>query len=1205
MPPVEEVEDLEDFNKESLDDKLDRIRVHATSKLANQKQLAIILGAVDENLEEEKTEKTATSYFISFLALLEQSFSRQAPDQIENADLAASALYFLDLVSPYASESLLRTKFAQIFVKLAPVLGTVDGESALLRSAIGTLQHLLLAQDAASWQTPASELSPRRGVVGLMHLAVNPRPKIRKRALEALAKILETRVSPVLVEHPAAATCADTAINAVQQYLEAHKKKDDNVDAAFMHALALVKTICGCGAWPMSQFDQLCQLLLSISKTTNQMLISSTFGIFEGVFRHFSKSEEDPENKTRKLATILDAIIDRHPATNDQHLAPAWFAVVAQGVAALSDVNPAKGLAKTPLVFQKVCAYLDSESDSVRVSASQCLVALCSSINPESLADGDKWIAKLAEMATLLLNVQTKTSLVDATNVVAALLDAVRWKADPFLIEAIELIGNLRTEESFVNGIPALDNALGAAIRSVGPGTVLRILPLNLANPGPGKPGRAWMLPLLRDNVHNSEIGLFKSELLPLAEYFEGKTQGTKGATAKVFEALVGQVWSILPRFCALPMDLQESFDQSFAELLSNRLYVNIELRSVICQSLRLLVESNVVYAEEPAVMEADDVNNDVLLLQKFPRTEAMANVAYLGTVSTKILAVLFNVYGQTIPESRHFIIECINAYLGITPEGEIAEIFDNVCGMLHKALEEEKTATAPVPKKGEKDPLPAMSLTMLDIIIALVPYIPQSSHNTLLTVFVQMIQADDATHQKKGYRLLTRLAEAENGFETLEKHLDSICGVVLESSESVTAVSRGARVGAMAKIVALLPESDLYFIPAVVSEAVIATKDVNEKTRNAAYNLLVLMGEKMSRGGVVDSTRIPGLEESGLEPVQANLTEFFKAVSAGLAGTAPNMVSATITGLSRILFEFKDDVPVEMLAELASTVELFLTSQNREIVKSTLGFVKITAISLPIEVVEPQLGELLPKLLHWSHEHKGHFKAKVKHIVERLIRRFGFETIEKHFPASDAKLLTNIRKSKERSRRKKAMDPEEENNGADAPSAKPKKEFASEYERALYGDSDSEGEEDEEEEESNKKGRSSKYIVESDDPLDLLSKQALAHITSSKPRGKREPLLKSSKFKTNESGKMIFKDDDEEEILPKGDGVSAYVDAINSGPVRGQKNKYKYKKNKGGDDGGDDGEDELKRPQRPANKKFSRGGVSKPRGKPQQRRRF
>lgn len=1023
-----------------------------------------------------------------------------------------------------------------------------------------------------------------------MHLAVNPRPKIRKRALDALAKILETRVSPVLVEHPAAATCADTALKAVKSYLEAHKK-EDTVDAGFMHALALVKTICGVGMWPMSQFDELCQLLLSISKTTNQLLIQSTFGIFEGVFRHFAKSEEDENNKTRKLLVILEAVIDQAPATNDQHLAPAWFAVVAQGVGALGEVNPAKGLAKTPVVFQKVCAYLDSEADTVRTSASQCLVALCSSINQKALNGGDKPISKLAEMATMLLTVQTRASLVDSTNVVASLLDTLRWKADPFLIEAVTIIGGLRTQESFVNGIPALDNALGSAIRAIGPAKVLELLPLNLSNPSSDKPGRAWMLPLLRDNIHNSELSFFKAEFLPLIEYFDDKITNTKGATSKVFEALVGQVWSVLPRFCALPMDLQQSFDQSFAELLSNKLYSNIEIRPVICQSLRLLVESNVVYAEEPEAMEEEDVNDDLLLLERFPRSEAESNVAYLGTVSSKILAVLFNVYGQTIPESRGFILECINAYLGITPAGEIADIFDNVCGMLHKALEDEAT------EKPEKDALPAMSLTMLDILIALVPYIPVSSHNTLLTVFVQMIQNSDPNHQKKGYRLLTRLAETDGSLETLDKHLDNICGVVLESSDAVTAVSRGARVAALAKLVALLPEDDLYFIPATVSEAVIATKDVNEKTRTSAYNLLVLMGEKMARGGVVDHARIPGMEDSGMGQTQANLTEFFKAVSAGLAGTSPNLVSATITGLSRILFEFKDDVPMEMLKDLAQTVELFLTSQNREIVKSTLGFVKITAISLPIDLVEPQLGDLLPKLLHWSHEHKGHFKAKVKHIVERLIRRFGFDTIEKHFPEADKKLLTNIRKSKERSKRKRTEEKEED---APVASTKPKKEFASEYERALYGDSDSEDEDEDDDEESGSK-KSAKYIMKSDDPLDLLSQQALAHITSSKPRGKKQPLLKSSKFKTNESGKMIFKEDDED-VIPQGSGVNHYVEAIKNGPVRGQNNKYKYKKNKGGDDDGEGDDDVV--PRKPV-KKFSRGGVSKPKGKPQQRRKF
>ena len=39
---------------------------------------------------------------------------------------------------------------------------------------------------------------------------------------------------------------------------------------------------------------------------------------------------------------------------------------------------------------------------------------------------------------------------------------------------------------------------------------------------------------------------------------------------------------------------------------------------------------------------------------------------------------------------------------------------------------------------------------------------------------------------------------------------------------------------------------------------------------------------------------------------------------------------------------------------------------------------------------------------MKWSHEHKGHFKSKVKHILERLIRKFGIEEIENSIPEQD-----------------------------------------------------------------------------------------------------------------------------------------------------------------------------------------------------------
>ena len=83
------------------------------------------------------------------------------------------------------------------------------------------------------------------------------------------------------------------------------------------------------------------------------------------------------------------------------------------------------------------------------------------------------------------------------------------------------------------------------------------------------------------------------------------------------------------------------------------------------------------------------------------------------------------------------------------------------------------------------------------------------------------------------------------------------------------------------------------------------------------------------------------------------------------------------------------------MLLEIASTVELFLTHNSREIAKSAIGFVKVEVLSLPEEMVKQNLSDLLSKLMRWSHEHKGHFKSKVKHILERLIRKFGVEKLK------------------------------------------------------------------------------------------------------------------------------------------------------------------------------------------------------------------
>jgi ribosomal RNA-processing protein 12 len=304
-------------------------------------------------------------------------------------------------------------------------------------------------------------------------------------------------------------------------------------------------------------------------------------------------------------------------------------------------------------------------------------------------------------------------------------------------------------------------------------------------------------------------------------------------------------------------------------------------------------------------------------------------------------------------------------------------------------------------------------------------------------------------------------------------------------------------------------------------------------------------------------------------------------------------MISASITALTRLLYEFHGRVQESTVRDLVQTMDLFLTSNNREIVRSVLGFVKVWIISLPNEMVLPSLPTLVPNLIVWSHEHKAHFKAKVKHIFERLIRRFGVELIERYTPETDRKLIANIRKMRER-RKKKRDNADDDEEDAD-PAERRKGKFESEYDQAVYGsesDSDSDISNDDVLARSVAKGQKAKkggkqYIVEDDDePLDLLDRKVLAHVSSTKPvKGRTVADVKKKSAKTDLDGKLVFNDNSDDDVMDFDDqgmmngaepgdgtiegGINAYVNAIKGkdAPQRGQRGKLKFKNNRSGDE--------------------------------------
>jgi ribosomal RNA-processing protein 12 len=628
---------------------------------------------VEDTLRDQKADFSATAYFAALLALLSQSLS--AAQGIVNKDLATSVVYLLDITTAYVPASILRSKFSQILTNLAPALSLPEVEAPLLRPSIGCLESLLIAQDVPAWNLPHTQIGPRRAIAGLLSLAVDHRPKVRKRAQDALIKVIKTPPPSPSLDHPAADMCAETAMRTLSDSITAASKQKrgrndphkENSDPLVIHSLQLVKTIAvASNGWPSKKIEPLCELLMNASRSTNEYITMGAFEVFEVIFSSMAN-----EFSSSKLPRLLEAISELKPAQNDSQLLPPWIAVLSRGYDVSAQISPEDTFEKLPDLFNMISSYLASPSSNIRVSASECLVSFVANCIPDNViidpsVYDEKTLEKLAKATKDLLSVKYQAAWMEVFNVCAAMFESFKWRSSPFLDDVVRTVGELRGNEAF-QGKKEADNVLGAAIEAMGPAAVLAILPLNLIEQKAGQPGRVWFLPILRDSVTNTDLGHFRSEFVPLSEALYQKVMeyasAEKSVEVKIFETLVQQTWAILPGYCELPLDLVESFDQSFAELLSNILYKQTDLRVDVCKALANLVESN------QAILSVEKEGDDLILQRRITKEAAKKNIAHLAGFASNLLAVLFNVYSQTLPHYRGFILQCINAYLSITPE--------------------------------------------------------------------------------------------------------------------------------------------------------------------------------------------------------------------------------------------------------------------------------------------------------------------------------------------------------------------------------------------------------------------------------------------------------------------------------------------------------------------------------------------------------
>lgn len=207
----------------------------------------------------------------------------------------------------------------------------------------------------------------------------------------------------------------------------------------------------------------------------------------------------------------------------------------------------------------------------------------------------------------------------------------------------------------------------------------------------------------------------------------------------------------------------------------------------------------------------------------------------------------------------------------------------------------------------------------MLDFLVQLVPFLPDqetASELLKLVTTTEILQNKDTAVQKKAYRALVRMCESSGpvGERCIRDNIEQVVEELIEKNHNVAASAKKDRIVLLATIIPILPADKLHVIPSIIPEAVLSTKEANEATRASAYDLLVGMAEKMAKGGVIKRNLIRGAQDmqedeeeeaTVQDEAEASIQEYITMVAAGLVGTSPHMISATITALSRLLFEY------------------------------------------------------------------------------------------------------------------------------------------------------------------------------------------------------------------------------------------------------------------------------------------------------------
>ncbi|XP_077803134.1 RRP12-like protein isoform X1 [Macaca mulatta] len=1048
------------------------------SNSASHKEICAVLAAVTEVIRSQGGKETETEYFAALMTTMEA---------VESPESLAAVAYLLNLVLKRVPSPVLIKKFSDTSKAFMDIMSAQasSGSTSVLRWVLSCLATLLRKQDLEAWGYPVT----LQVYHGLLSFTVHSKPKIRKAAQHGVCSVLKGSEfmfgEKAPAHHPAAVSTAKFCIQEIE------KSGGSKEATTTLHMLTLLKDLLPC--FPEGLVKSCSETLLRVMTLSHVLVTACAMQAFHSLFH----ARPGLSTLSAELnAQIITALYDYVPSENDLQPLLAWLKVMEKAHINLVRLQWDLGLGHLPRFFGTAVTCLLSPHSQVVTAATQSLKEILKECVAPHMADVGsvtssasgpaQSVAKMFRAVEEGLTYKFHAAWSSVLQLLCVFFEVCGRQAHPVMRKCLQSLCDLRLSPHFPH-TAALDQAVGAAVTSMGPEVVLQAVPLEIDGSEETLDfPRSWLLPVIRDHVQETRLGFFTTYFLPLANTLKSKAmdlaQAGSTVESKIYDTLQWQIWTLLPGFCTRPTDVATSF-KGLARTLGTAISERPDLRVTVCQALRTLITKG-------CQAEADRVE--------------------VSRFAKNFLPILFNLYGQPVaagdtPAPRRAVLETIRTYLTITDTQLVNSLLE---------------------KASEKVLDPASSdftrLSVLDLVVALAPCADEAAISKLYSTIRPYLESKAHGVQKKAYRVLEEVCASPQGPGALfvQSHLEDLKKTLLDSLRSTSSPAKRPRLKCLLHIVRKLSAEHEEFITALVPEVsvqvILCTKEVSVGARKNAFALLVEMGHAFLRFG-------SNQEEA--------LQRYLVLIYPGLVG-AVTMVSCSILALTHLLFEFKGLMGTSTVEQLLENVCLLLASRTRDVVKSALGFIKVAVTVMDMAHLAKHVQLVMEAIGKLSDDMRRHFRMKLRNLFTKFIRKFGFELVKRLLPEEYHKVLVNIRKAEARAKRHRALSQAATEEEEEEEEEEPAQGKGDSIEEIL---ADSGDEEDNEEEERSRgkeqrklaRQRSQAWLKEGggDEPLNFLDPKVAQRVLATQPgpgRGRK----KDHGFKVSADGRLIIREE-------------------------------------------------------------------------------